>query len=147
MTLGLNEVTGLAATIVCAWGVVGLAPHLLRPERRAAFWLSITIVLLLAQGAGRTLYWDGMATMLGDDRTAALRDALGGVGINWLWNLILLGAGYSLLRLLHLLIPDDDRPDWPLWKAPIYPAKVSFAALVEYLRSLWSDRRKRIGKD
>ena len=34
MTLGLNEVTGLAATIVCAWGVVGLAPHLLRPERR-----------------------------------------------------------------------------------------------------------------
>ncbi|WP_226779025.1 hypothetical protein [Oceaniglobus trochenteri] len=117
----LNVLVGVPATLVILMGVRGLVPHLFRPERRDAFHLAMAMVLILAQGAGRTGYWDLVRVFTGPDLWAVVRDALGGAEANAIWNLVLLWGGLHLLKLLHLLVPVGDRHRYSMWTAWNYP--------------------------
>jgi len=138
MALGAIDITGPLAAVLCIWGTVGLIPHILRPERRAAFWLALTLVLLLGHGAVRTAYFDGLNMLMGIDDARAFRSGLGAV--RWLLNGVLIVAGWGILRLLHLLLPEEDRPYYSPLTAPFYPARVSLAPLIAHLRDLWRRR-------
>jgi hypothetical protein len=141
--ISLTELTAILATVVCLWGVYGLLPHLHRPDRRAAFWLAFTFIAALLEGAVRASYWDVLSVAVGTRRAEAWREVLGGTEVNWIANALLLAAGLGLLRLLHLLIPEEDRGSYSMMSAPLYPKRPPLGLLVLYLRELWLERRNR----
>ena len=134
MSFELIEITAFLASAICLWGAMGLVPHLLRPQRKAAFWFSMCIILLLAQGIGRASYWDLMSA-INPDWALSFKLSLGGQNINNYWNGILGAAGLSLLKLLHVLIPEADRKDYSLMTAPIYPLELRLSALLRSMRA------------
>ena len=119
--LNLNVATGIAATVILLMGVRGLFPHLTQPRRVEAYHLAMAFVLCLLGGAGRTVYWDLVRTVLSPEAWIALRDTFGGVQANVFWNLILIWAGLHLLKLLHLLIPLSERSNYSMWTAWNFP--------------------------
>jgi len=116
-----NVIVGAFATIVILLGVRGLAPHLFQPRRREAFHLAMAFVLVLIGGAGRTIYWDLLRTVVGPEQWSYIRDFFGGIYANTLWNGILLWGGLHLLKLLHLILPLSERRRYSMWTAWNYP--------------------------
>lgn len=139
---GLTEVTWALAALIGIWGMVGFVPHLFRPQRRAAWWFALAVVLLLAQAGARSLYWDGLDIFLGREEATAWRLAMNGTAVNWTFNLLAIAAGFALLKLLHLLIPQEDRHLYSPWTAPIYPARPNLSPFIGYLREIWRGRRR-----
>ena len=138
----MTEVTWVLAALVSIWGMIGFLPHLFRPERAAAWWFSLAVVLLLAKAGTRSLYWDGLDIFLGASEAAAWRLAMGGNSVNWVFNFLSLAAAFAGLKLLHLLIPEEDRPLYSPWTAPIYPARLNLVPFIAYLRDIMRSRRR-----
>lgn len=138
---GLTQVTWVLAALIGAWGMAGFVPHLWRPERRAAWWFALAVVLLLMKAGSRSLWWDGLELFIGDERAAVWRQALGGKEINWVFNVLALAAGFAVLKLLHLLIPEEERDNYSPLTAPIYPARLSLMPFIGYLREIMRRRK------
>ncbi len=69
----LTQLTWILAALIGTWGMAGFVPHLWRPERRAAWWFALAVVLLLLKAGGRSLWWDGLEIFVGDARATAWR--------------------------------------------------------------------------
>lgn len=138
----LASTTGFVAIALLLWVLRGLVPMLFYRQRRLAWHLALATVLLLAGGAGRSLYWDGLAALVQDDPRRTIRAALGGLEINALFNGLLIWSALHWLRVLHLLIPDGERSSWTIWTAPCWPTRVAWPAICDHLRDSWRNRRR-----
>lgn len=140
---GLAEITWIIAAVLGSWGMAGFVPHLMRPERRAAWWFALAVVLLLLKAGGRSFYWDGLHLFIGEETADAFRARMGGLDFNWVFNTFAILAGLAVLKLLHLLIPEDERHNYTPLSAPLFPAKLTMPFFIAYLREAWSARRDR----
>lgn len=139
---GPAEVTWLIAAVIGAWGMWGFLPHLWRPERRAAWWFSFVVVMLLFKAGSRSFYWDGLDIFVGEATADRWREGLGGTDVNWVFNVLAIMAGYGVLKLLHLLIPQEERRFYSPWTAPAYPTRLSLGLLILYMREIWRSRKR-----
>lgn len=82
--------------------------------------MAISIFCIVSSYAGRALFWDAVPVWVGDD-WAAVYSAVGGVSINVIWNVAFIYGCWRALKALHLMVPDTDRSNWPVWRAWLYP--------------------------
>lgn len=130
----VNQLVWALTTAFALYAVSGLLPHVLHPERRAAWWLAFGVALLLVKVVARSLYWDALPLILGPERALAVYRAMGGLNANVVFNLLAIAASYAVLRFLWLVIPEGERGAWSPWSAPLYPRRPSLAALIAAIR-------------
>lgn len=130
--MGIEMIAGAVALAVAAMMslvVLGFLPILLRPYGPVVHHLSAGIVLLLTAVALRSIYWDLMPVM-------GFENAFHPVPII-LFGAIMLRAGYHLLRVQLLLIPEFDRGQYSIWTAPFYPRRLALIRGMNALRRAW----------
>ncbi len=138
----LAALSGIAATALMFWVLRGMVPMLAYRQRRLAWHLAAAAVLLMAGGAGRSIYWEGLSIVFDGEARRAIRGAFGGMNVNLAFNAMLIWSGLHWLKVLHLLIPEDERPGWSMWAAPCWPSRTLWPSALEALRDLWKSRRR-----
>lgn len=87
-------------------------------------WFALAKVLYAIAIGARILIWDVWWSILhhtDSTNAIALSQAFGWTDINIITSGIVLAGVYCSLRARHLLIPPQDRPRWPWWKAWLHP--------------------------
>lgn len=135
----LAALSGIVATCLMAWVLRGMVPLLTYRSRRLAWNLALASILLMIGGAGRAIYWEGVSIALDAEARRALRAALGGMDINLLFNGILIWSSLHWLKVLHLMIPEEERDRWTIWTAPCWP---STGFSFDNLRDIWRKLRR-----
>ncbi|OWU77593.1 hypothetical protein ATO3_02580 [Marinibacterium profundimaris] len=117
----------------------GMIPLLAYWNRRRSWHLALAAILLMVGGAGRSIYWEGVSIALDAEARRAFRAQLGGMDVNVVFNSILIWSAIHWLKLLHLMIPENERGRWSIWTAPCWPSSgFSF----DGLRDLWRNLRR-----
>jgi hypothetical protein len=117
----VNEILALLTVVVLVIVIRGLVSWAFERDRSATMHFALGITTLCGSLVLRSLYWDVLPTLVHEPSWDIWGEATGWTKINVVWNLMVLFASYHLLRAMQLLIPERERSDWPLWRAPFYP--------------------------
>jgi hypothetical protein len=133
----VNEAFAIGTVIVLLIIWRGLVGWAMQRERDATMHLAMGVSGIIWAVVFRVLYWDVVPTLVdaaAPGTWASWGEATGWTRVNVIFDLLLLFAGYHLLKALQLLIPAEERHDWPLWKAPFYPHGHIFDRLKRWWR-------------
>ena len=136
--------SGLLATVILFWvlrGIVPMAVIAWREPRRLPRHFAAMAVLLVLGSAGRTLYWEGLAAFAGDENWTNFASPWRSSLISMFFNVLLIWGAVHFLRVLHLLIPEQERDQWSIWSAPCWPS-TSVWPFMHELREFWKERKK-----
>ncbi|MCW1932600.1 hypothetical protein [Pararhodobacter zhoushanensis] len=78
------------------------------------------VILLVSAKVLRSLWWDWARVVFGDS-WPQMRDALGGVDFNAVFNLMVFAASVLFLRARLYAIPEPERARWRWWSAWAHP--------------------------
>lgn len=102
----------------------GLFTFSLRADKSPTYHLAMGTCAILWAVVFRAAYWDVLPVFVNAVEPglwAQWGEASGWTAVNIIWDLLLIFGAYHLLTALRLLIPEAERADWPLWRAPFYP--------------------------
>lgn len=86
--------------------------------------MSVSLICVVGAFAMRTLFWD-VAPAAAGPSWSQLRDSVGGVvTVNTVFNAAFAYGLWRGLRALHLMVPDEERRNWPVWRAWLYPPRL-----------------------
>lgn len=98
-----------------------------RELKSATWWFALGFVILAGAIILRGLYWDVTLPLMrlwwpqfASDWSEVTRGRL----INLVFSLMKMAAFYCALKCRQMLIPEDERHHWPLWKAWLHPTKI-----------------------
>lgn len=97
-----------------------------RQLRTATWWFATGFMVLAGAIIMRGVYWDVFMPLLRlwmPEAAAWLTDNIGRY-INLAFSLMKTVAFYCALRCRQMLIPDEERGDWPIWKAWLHPTGI-----------------------
>lgn len=80
--------------------------------------MAISLFCVVSSFAWRTAFWDVLIVHVGEAWRPILVE---GLTINALWNVTFIYGCVRGLMALHLMVPEEDRQSWPVWKAWLYP--------------------------
>ena len=86
-------------------------------------WFALAKVLYAIAIGARILIWDVWWSILHHTDST---NAIARTDINIITSGIVVAGVYCSLRARHLLIPPQDRPRWPWWKAWLHPRRGIF---------------------
>ena len=132
----VNEALALLAVFSMMIVMRGLVSWAFEHERSATMHFALGITVLCGSLVLRSLYWDVLPALMAPAVWEAWGTATRWAEINVVWNAMVLFAAYHLLRAMQLLIPEADRANWPLWRAPFYP----HGHLIEKIIRRWRSR-------
>ena len=113
----LVAIMALIGGLLCARAYL---PHIELMGKNPSDYLARGLVLSALSIGPRSLYWDVANHLMGDGFTQ-VQDALGGISINILFNLVLLWGIHSILKARYLSIPEEDRSKYTVFSAVFYP--------------------------
>ena len=119
----MTLINTIIATLALLGGLLSaraFLPHVHLMGTRASDNLARGLVLSALSTFPRTFYWDVMRSFLGD-KWLFVRDAMGGVAANSIFNAILLLGIYYILRARWLTVPSAERHKYNLFTAAFYP--------------------------
>ena len=121
--LDLHMATGAAAVLMIALSLAGFAKIINLRGKAASDYLMRAAALWGVAFALRTIWWDQVRLVVGYDQFLEWSAGIGGVEINTAFNLMVILGGYQFCQFLRQTIPAKDRPHWPWFMAPFYPAR------------------------
>ena len=95
-------------------------------ELRSATWWFATGFMILAGAIILRLYWDVFMPLLrlwAPEAAAWLADHVGRYA-NIVFGLMKMASFFCALKCRQMLIPDEERDHWPVWKAWLHPTKI-----------------------
>ncbi|MGN7867814.1 hypothetical protein [Paracoccus sp. 22332] len=97
-----------------------------RELKSATWWFAMGFAILAGAIIARGLWWDVSMPLLRlwAPEAAAWWTEHVGRYINILFSLMKMAAFYCALKCRQMLIPEDERHLWPLWKAWLHPTKI-----------------------
>jgi hypothetical protein len=123
----VNNIVAIATGIVLllAWrGFVGHTLSWRGTPRSATFHLALGTCALIWAVIFRMAYWD-VAPVAFEVVEPGLwgewAAAVGWTDVNIIFDALLLFGSWHLLRALQMLVPEEERHLWPMWRAPFYP--------------------------
>ena len=129
---------GTACMMLFAVFIGFIRAALTRDQSKLVHHFALFILALSAAYVLRTVWWDTLRYVLGDNAWAFLRALTQGIRANIAFNLLAVFGAWHGLKALHLMIPEPDRPAWHWWTAWAYPPW----GLIRALRSLrWRKRQ------
>ncbi len=133
----VNSMFAILTTVMLLVIWRGIFAWAMRRERDATMHLALGLSALLWAVVFRVIYWDVVPQIVdwfSPGRWEEWVTLTGWTRINILWDLLLIFGGYHMLKALHLMIPEEERADWPLWRAPFYPHGSVIDRLVRWWR-------------
>lgn len=123
LTIGLIAVINALGYFAVIWAFRAS----FRELRSATWWFATGFMILAGAIILRGLYWDvGMPLLrmwvpgFAEQWTDATRGRL----INIVFGLMKMASFFCALKCRQLLIPEDERRYWPIWKAWMHPTKI-----------------------
>ena len=108
--------------------MMALAILAFRSDRREygqpTWWWMMGFISMAFAANARGIYWDVFWSILRhSDRGAADQwsDATGGTAINILFYVPMIFGAYCLLKSRQMMIAEDERQNWPWYKAWLHP--------------------------
>lgn len=96
----------------------------LRQARGATWWFVVGFGFVASVVVLRGLYWDVALPLfrwLAPDLAMSWRDLTSGRVVNILFHVLNAVAILSVLRCRQMLIPEEERHLWPIWRAWLHP--------------------------
>lgn len=123
LTIGLIAVINALGYFAVIWAFRAS----FRELRSATWWFATGFMILAGAIILRGLYWDVAMPLLrmwvpgfAEQWTDATRGRL----INIVFGLMKMASFFCVLKCRQLLIPEDERHHWPLWRAWLHPTKI-----------------------
>lgn len=82
--------------------------------------MAVSLFCVVSAYACRSFFWD-IVPAYAVDTWPSIIASVGGTAINAVWNGCFLYGCIRGLMALHLMVPKAERPDWPVWRAWLYP--------------------------
>lgn len=98
-----------------------------RELKSATWWFALGFAILAGAIILRGLYWDVTLPLMRlwwPQFAADWSEVTRGRLINLVFSLMKMAAFYCALKCRQMLIPEDERHHWPLWKAWLHPTKI-----------------------
>lgn len=98
-----------------------------RQVGEATWWFLIGFAILAGAIVARGLYWDvslPLARVLWPDTAAAWSDLTRGRMVNVVFGLMKMASFFCALKCRQMLIPPEERDQWPWWKAWMHPTTI-----------------------
>lgn len=93
----------------------------------ATWWFAMGFAILAGAIITRGLYWDVTMPLMRlwwPEFAAGWSEVTRGRLINIVFSLMKMSAFYCALKCRQMLIPEEERPHWPIWKAWLHPTKI-----------------------
>lgn len=119
----LNAIIAVLAIFGMLALVVGYRGSLREPFT-ATWYFIASLVLMTFSVTGRLVYWDLLWATLRNYYPAhaeVWREVLSRAEMNFAFNCVFLVGLYFGLKARQLLIPPDELPEWPWWRAWAHP--------------------------
>lgn len=126
MALMLNAIMtflSIVGMLAIAYGYRGA----LRERYTATWFFVLSNILLAASVTLRLLYWDIVWVIMKNEwpeSAMAWRSIMGRAEMNVVFNAIFLIGVYLGLKSRQLLIPDEERADWPWYVSWLHPTRM-----------------------
>ena len=117
----LNDITSVLAFIAAVpilYAYLRILPNASEIVRN----MSVSIVSIASAFAWRSLFWDNLPTVMGED-WSPFYERIGGATINAGWNVLFVYGCWCGLKALYLMVPEEDRAANPIWRAWLYPPR------------------------
>lgn len=97
-----------------------------RELQSATWWFAMGFAILSGAIIARGLWWDVAMPVwrMSSPASAAWWSEHVGRYINVLFSLMKITAFYCALKCRQMLIPDEERQHWPVWRAWLHPTKI-----------------------
>lgn len=98
-----------------------------RELRSATWWFATGFMILAGAIILRGLYWDFTLPLMrlwAPGFAVQWSDATGGRMINIVFGLMKMASFFCALKCRQMLIPADERAQWPIWRAWMHPTKI-----------------------
>ena len=122
LTIGIIAVINAIGYLAVIWAFRAS----FRQLQTATWWFATGFMILAGAIIARGMYWDvGMPLLRlwAPEAAAWWTDAVGRY-INIVFSLMKMSAFFCALKCRQMLIPDDERHYWPIWKAWLHPTKI-----------------------
>lgn len=135
--IGANEVLALLSIITLLVILRGLVRWAFDRDRSETMHFALGVSALIWAMLLRIGYWDVTPVVVEwvwPGQWLVWGTATGWTKVNVIFDILLLFGGYHLLRAMQMLIPEAERADWPLWRAPFYPHGHLFERFWRWMR-------------
>ena len=138
----MGEFVAAALSVLQVAGLIlvgrGFWPMLRNSDSRQVYHMAWGVVVMVAAISARTIYWDILPVLL----QGAWVDGgpLGRSVPNIVFGVMILVSLWHKLRLLLVMIPEEDRGRYSMLSAPFYPRSICIIRLAAALRSAWRQR-------
>lgn len=122
LTIGIIAVINAIGYLAVIWAFRAS----FRQLQTATWWFATGFMILAGAIIARGLWWDmGMPLLRlwAPEAAAWWTDAVGRY-INIVFSLMKMSAFFCALKCRQMLIPEDERDFWPIWKAWLHPTKI-----------------------
>ncbi|MDF3606577.1 hypothetical protein PE067_10735 [Paracoccus sp. DMF-8] len=122
LTIALMALVNAAGYLAVIWAFRGS----FREFSTATWWFAVGFAVLAGAIIFRGLYWDvGMPLMrMWLPGAAAWQTENIGRYINIVFSLMKMAAFYCALKCRQMMIPEIERPYWPVWRAWLHPTRI-----------------------
>lgn len=122
LTIGIIAVINTIGYLAVIWAFRAS----FRQLQTATWWFATGFMILAGAIILRGLYWDvGMPLLRlwAPEAAAWWTDAIGRY-INIVFSLMKMSAFFCALKCRQMLIPEEERRAWPVWKAWLHPTSI-----------------------
>ena len=122
LTIGIIAVINAIGYLAVIWAFRAS----FRELRSATWWFATGFMILAGAIILRGLYWDVFMPLLrlwAPDAAAWLAEHVGRYA-NIVFGLMKAASFFCALKCRQMLIPEDERHYWPIWKAWLHPTKI-----------------------
>ncbi|WP_417724546.1 hypothetical protein [Salipiger sp.] len=127
--MALHHITAMATLILGLWTARAYIPNLLATMTPPAAHLAWGFFFFALGSIGRSVYWSFGRIVMGDG-WPAVREMLGGLNANMLFEMCLIVGLTLILRARLLAIPDEDRPNYNIITCITYPEPFRLAHIL-----------------
>ena len=115
-----NSISGLIACLLAIPTISGYF-RIALTDKFVAGHMATSAVCFAAAYALRTFYWDMVRSVVPTDAWAAWSLMVGGLTVNVVFNALFAYGAYRSLHAIYGTIPDEERANWNILTAWLYP--------------------------